>query len=155
MKAYPIPHGSIHIELEDAGDWRLLSHMLMDARAEGYDLAADLCGMIADDEVAEDWRDFVLPDLRDKFDEALKRVTGVIGEAYAEHQGGSGRVIIPRDASMDWYGVLNRARLALEARHHFAAQEKPVQAGSEKHAARLRDRLYCALQSLLLDHAFD
>ena len=155
MKAFPFPQGGIHIEMEDADDWRLLSRMLMDARDEGYDLAADVSGRITDAEVAGDWRDFVLPDLRDEFDAALGRVVSTIGAAHAACQGVRGRVIVPREAAMDWYGVLNRARLALEARHRFAADGMPTKAEKEKHAARLRDRLYCALQSLLLDHAFD
>ena len=153
MKAFPISDGVIHIKVQDPDDWRLLSRILVDANDEDFDLAADVSGRIADGELADDWRDFVLPDLRDEFDESLGRVTRTLGEAYTAHQGGPGRVIIVRDAAMDWYGVLNRARLALEARHHFAARGKSAQADSEKHSARLRDRLYCALQSLLLDHA--
>ncbi len=157
MKAYPIPQGGIHIELEDADDWRLLARMLRDARDDAFDLAANVGGHIPDEEIAEDWQDFVMPDLRDQFDGQLERVTSAIARAHEAHQGGGGRVLVARDAGADWYGVLNRARLALESRYKLAEERGDGEEGPARgeHAARLRDRLYCALQSLLLDHAFD
>lgn len=155
MKALPIPNGGIRIELEDADDWKLLSRMLLDAHDEDYDLVADVSGGISDEQVAGDWNEFVVPDLRDQFDDAIRRVATSLEKAFEAHQGGAGRVVIPRDAAHDWYGVLNRARLALEARYRFGAAKGAAHADPEKHAARLRDRLYCALQSLLLDHAFE
>jgi hypothetical protein len=88
-------------------------------------------------------------------------VTKAIDRAHRDSAGDAGRVLISRDAAADWYGALNTARLALEARHKFgnANHGRPnpqVVAGfsSEKRAAFLRERLYCALQCALLDHAF-
>jgi len=155
MKAFPIPHGAIRIEVEDADDWRLLTRLLVDARDPTYDPAAYVTGRMMDEEVAEDWQEFVGPDLREQFDQSLVRVSSSIEEACKAHEGGKGGVDITLDRCQDWYGVLNRARLALEARHQLAANRGTAPAAPEAYAARLRDRLYCALQSLILDHAFD
>lgn len=155
MKARPIPNGAIRIELEDADDWKLLSRLLLDAHDPDYDLAADVAGRMPEGEVAEDWQDFVLPDLKDEFDAGLRRVRERVERGHEGCGGQAGFLVIPRDAAQDWYGVLNRARLALEARFRFAGQKAGPQMPPEMHAARLRDRLYCALQSLLLDHAFE
>lgn len=155
MKALPIQNGAIRIELEDATDWRLFTRMLMDAGDKKYDPAADVSDRMTDGEIAEDWSEFVVPDLRDQFDAGLLRVSAMIENEYKAHDGGKGAVIIPRDGCHDWYGVLNRARLALEAKHRLAAQKNNPSATTDILAARLRDRLYCALQSLILDHAFE
>lgn len=156
MKAYPIPNGGIHIEMDDNDDWRLIAHLIADARDETYDLADDISANItAGDDLAADWADFVLPDLREQFDFALARVAQTVGQAHAAHNGGPGRVVILQNAAPDWYGVLNRARLALEHRHRFSTLETISTKDLATHGARLRDRLYCALQSLLLDHSFE
>lgn len=155
MKAFPTPNGIIHIEVEDVDDWRLLTRLLIDAGDTDYDIADDICGRISDMEVASDWRDFVVPDLVVKFDASLARVAASIELACKEHDGGGGGFTIDPQYSHDWYGVLNRARLALESKYHLAASRKNAgEMTSEIHAAYLRDRLYCALQSLILDHAF-
>lgn len=155
MKAFPIPNGAIRIEVEDADDWRLLTHLLVDAGDPTYDPAADASGRMMDDEVAEDWREYVVPDLKDQFDATLNHVSNIIEAACRGHEGGKGGVTITLDHCHDWYGVLNRARLALEAKHRLAVHKNNPSAEPEIRAARLRDRLYCALQSLILDHAFD
>lgn len=155
MRARPQAHGAIRIELDDVDDWKLLSRLLLDAHDPEYDLAADVAGRISDEEVAEDWREFVLPDLRDEFDGGLRRVTEAIERAFADCHGGAGSLEIARDAAHDWYGVINRARLALEARYQFAGEKPGPHMPPDVRAARLRDRLYCALQSLILDHAFE
>ena len=155
MRARPQANGAIRIELDDVDDWKLLSRLLLDAHDPEYDLAADVAGRMPDAEVAEDWREFVLPDLRDEFDGGLRRVTKAIEHAFAACHGGAGALVIPRDAAHDWYGVINRARLALEARYRFAGEIPGPHMPPDVHAARLRDRLYCALQSLILDHAFE
>ncbi len=153
MKAFPKPGREIQLEVENEGDWRLLTQLLADAATHDFDLAAEVCSGMVDDDITEDWREFVVPDLRDAFDESLARVVRMIDEARQKDFPGSGRVVIAPDVCMDWYGVLNRARLALESRHRVAAYRKAPTGQPEIHAAALRDRLYCALQSLLLDHS--
>lgn len=162
MKAIPIDNGGLCLEMEDADDWKLLARMLLDARDPEFDLAEDLGGQVTDEAVAGDWREFVVPDLRVSFDDGLERVAKAIHRAHQDSAGGAGLVLIPRDAGAEWYGALNNARLALEARHKFGrdSHDRPrpqVVAGfsSEKRAAFLRERLYCALQCALLEHAFE
>lgn len=162
MKAIPTLNGGLRLEIQEPEDWKLLGRMLLDARDPEFDLADDLGGRVRDEAVAEDWREYVVPDLRESFDDVLTRVARVIEDAHRASKGGGGHVMIPRESSGDWYGTLNQARLALEARHGFgadggAAKSKAAVAGypAEKRAAFLRERLYCALQCVILDHTFD
>ncbi len=154
MKAFPISNGAIRIELEEADDWRLISRLVVDAGDQNYDPATDVSGKMTNEEVREDWNDFVLPDLRDQFDATLARVSTIIEKEWVAHEGKNGGIIITGEDCHDWYSVLNRARLALEARHGLGNIKQIHAVDPELHAARLRDRLYCALQSLILDHSF-
>jgi len=90
MRARPQANGAIRIELDDADDWKILSRMLLDAHDPEFDLAADVAGQMPDGEVADDWRDFVIPDLRDGFDTGLRRVTKAVERGFAACHGGQG-----------------------------------------------------------------
>ena len=153
MKAYPLPDRAIQLDLEDGGDWRMLSQLLADAGMEGFDPALDVGARIGDEDLMDDWIEYVLPDLREDLDGALSRVARRIRRHRDESNAGSGRLVITADEVMDWYGVLNRARLALESRHGLATLKNRTVVEAEIRAALLRDRLYCALQSLLLHHS--
>jgi len=154
MKVLRIQNHAIRIEIEDANDWRLFTRMLMDAGDENYDPAADATVHMHDDETTEDWLEFVVPDLREQFDASLLRVSKMIEKARKAQSGGKGGFLIPRDAAEDWYGTLNRARLALELKHRLAAPTNNPSASSNLMAARRRERFYCVLQCLILEHAF-
>lgn len=153
MKAYPLPDRSIQLEVEDGDDWRLLEQLLIDAGMEGFDPALDVSARIGDEALMEDWVEYVLPDLREVLDGTLSRVARSIDRKRKETGAGAGRVLIAADDGMDWYGVLNRARLALESRHGLAMLRDRKVVDVDVRSALLRDRLYCALQSLLLDHS--
>lgn len=153
MKAFPTSNRAIQLELEDQDDWRLLLQLLADAGMDDFDLALDVSAQMDVGEVSADWREYVLPDMREEFDGALARVARSIDEARRVHEFGEGNLMISVDAAMDWYGVLNRARHALESRHGLAARRKQSPDDLEVRSASLRDRLYCAMQSLLLDHS--
>lgn len=161
MKAIPTLNRGLRLEIHEPDDWKLLGRLLLDARDPGFDLAEDLAGRMHNETIAEDWSDFVVPDLRETFESAVTRVARAIEDAHRAHKGGPGQMTIPREAGGDWYGTLNQARLALEARHSFGADGIANSAAAltgyppEKRAAFLRDRFYGALQCVILDHVFD
>jgi hypothetical protein len=149
--------GGLRIDVEDEADWRLLWMIIEDAQSGEESLAIRLAGTIADEEVAADWSEWVVPDLEKGFNAELAFVKMVIETARKEAGGVAGPLwIIPREAPR-WYGALNQARLALEVRYHFGPSDQidlaklPV----EKRNAFVRSQFYCALQSALLEHAME
>ena len=154
MKIYPTVMGGLRIDVECEADWQLLNMIILDASSCDRGLADRLADAIGDEQVAADWSEWVVPELEEGFAAELAYVKMVIKTARSEARGEVGPLwIIPREAQR-WYGALNQARLALEARHHFGPGEG-VDIESlpmEKRGAFMRSQFYCALQSALLDH---
>ena len=155
MKVAPTLEGGLRIDPESPEDWHILRAILMDANGADTELADRLGEMVTDEKLAEDWRDSVVPDLRDAFADDLHRVQAAIEVAAAFPKDGAHPIWITREDAMTWYSALNQARLALEERHRFgpeperdAAKLPPV-----RQEALLRSRFYCALQSFILEHS--
>jgi hypothetical protein len=152
MKASPTAAGGLRIDAEDPADWQLLRGIVADAEA-GPDLADGFGGLIAPESGAEDWREFVVPDLREAFHDELTEVGAAIESAVHQAENGPGAIWIGQKEAFPWYSALNQARLALEDAHHFGQQETidPTGFDEARKSAFLRSRFYCAIQGLLLE----
>ena len=145
--------GGLRIDAVDAQDWILLMGVAHDAVSCDRKLAERLGGLITDEEIAGDWREFIIPDLDEAFQSDIARVASAVSAARLEAGGGAGHLWINRDEAMTWYSALNQARLAIEEIHRFGPGERirPEKLPLEHQASFLRSQFYCALQSLLLD----
>ena len=117
-------------------------------------LASGLGNLITEEELARDWREYVVPDLDAGFSAEVLHVATSMAAARVEAGGGPGPLWITRDDAFHWYSALNQARLALEERFHFGPGHNldPAELPPVRRAAFLRSQFYCAIQSLLLEH---
>lgn len=154
MKASPTLAGGLRIDAENPADWLLLQEITQDATACDRKLTECLSEHITDEEVAEDWREFVLPDLEQAFQSDLALVSNAITTAYRECNGQAGPMWITRDEAEKWYSALNQARLSLEQIHQFGPAENlnPAKLPPVRRKAFMRSHFYCTIQSLLLEH---
>ncbi len=150
----PTLEGGLRMDIEDASDWHLLAGIVHDAISCEEPLADRLGNLITDADVTGDWKDFVVPDLDEQFNHALRHITSVIASARHEADDGPGSLWITREDGHDWYSALNQARLALEEQFHFGpgVNIDPAQLPPDHRSPFLRSQFYCAIQSLLLDH---
>jgi hypothetical protein len=146
--------GGLRLDAEDSSDWHLLQGITTDALSCDESLAHRLAKLVSDKEMAEDWREYIVPDLEEGFSADVLHVTTAIASARLESGGDAGPLWITPDDAFQWYSALNQARLAIEERHHFGP-------GGEIHLASLtaisrpaflRSQFYCALQSMLLEY---
>lgn len=154
MRVQPLPQGGLAIQLESTEEWPMLTGVLRDARTPGFNAAGQVGCKMTGATDRKDWAEFVLPDLREGFDEHLKTVLKGIETARFEAAGGPGTVVISGAESFAWYASLNQARLALEARYQFSSRPPGDSSDSvdpELRAAYYRTQFYCGIQSLLLD----
>ncbi|MEI6676415.1 MAG: hypothetical protein WCO57_14695 [Verrucomicrobiota bacterium] len=153
MKLAPSPAGGLRIEVEEADDWPLLCGILHDAESPGFDLASHVGSVMQPSADWLDWQEYVMPDIREGYQEHLKVVLTAIESAKLEAAGGPATLWISRDDAFHWYAALNQARLAIEELHHFGPGENISQLNlsPSRHAAFFRSQLYCAIQSFLLD----
>jgi hypothetical protein len=151
MKITPTLEGGLRIDVEDSGDWAVLLGITRDAVSHDEKLSDRLGRLITAEELADDWKELVVPELEDGFHTDLANVAGAIRAAESS---GGGRLWITRENAWHWYSALNQARLALHEIHRFQAGEELTAADSEpgRRGAFLRSQFYCAFQSLLLDH---
>lgn len=149
MKVAPTLQGGLRIDAETPLDWMMLRCILPDARSGGLDLADRLSAPMADDEDAEDWRDYVVPDLRDGFNAQLEGIERALAAGGDGDE--PGQVFIPLEDAELWYGGLNQARLALEERYQLSAATLAKMTPG-KRSAWFRSQFYLHVQSLLLDH---
>jgi hypothetical protein len=154
MTVMPTLEGGLRIDAEDAGDWDLLRGIVEDANGGEPDLASRLGGMVDDTEIAEDWQEFVVPDLREEFQDELAEIAAWIESAAFDANGGAGPIWITRENAYPWYSALNQARLTLEEVYHFGPEgmANPRKMKAEKQAAFIRSGFYSDIQSLLLEH---
>ena len=149
MKVAPTLKGGLRIDVETPVDWMVLRCIPHDARAGGLDLADRVAAPMADDDGAEDWQDFVLPDLREGFNTQLAAIEATIEAAGSDDE--PGEVFILKEEAELWYGGLNQARLALEERYKLSDAALPDMTPG-KRSAWFRSQFYLHVQSLLLDH---
>ncbi|WP_193212748.1 DUF2017 family protein [Luteolibacter marinus] len=149
MKVAPTLQGGLRIDVESPVDWMVLRCIPYDARGGDLDLAERVAAPMAGDEGEEDWREFVLPDLRDTFNSQLSTIEDALAEATDEEQ--SGEVHIAREDAELWYGGLNQARLALEERYDFS-NANPLEMTPGMRSAWFRSQFYLHVQSVLLEH---
>lgn len=154
MKVAPTLEGGLRIDAEDLGDWEVLHAILHDARRGENDLAGKLGNLISEDAGAEDWKEYVVPDLRSEFDHQLEKVSTTIESAMEQTGGGPGSIWISRADGFLWYGALNQARLAIEELHHFGPTDTVSMEDlpPARRSSFFRSQFYLAIQSLLLDH---
>jgi len=154
MKILPTLEGGLRIDTEDDGDWKLLQTITHDAVSCDEHLDLRLGNRITDEQVAADWREYIIPDLEEAFHADLAHVASSIAAARVECGGGPGPLWITREDAFHWYGSLNQARLALEEIHQFGPSEdlSPMGIPPQSRNAFLRSQFYCAIQSLLLEH---
>lgn len=148
MKVAPTLKGGLRIDVETPLDWVVLRCVAYDARG-GSDLADSVSSAMAKDEAMDDWREYVLPGLRDDFNSQLDAIEAAISAAGDGEQ--PGQVFIGKEEAELWYGGLNQARLALEERYGLSAAD-PEEMSPGKRSAWFRSQFYLHVQSLLLDH---
>ena len=154
MKAMPTLEGGLRIDTEDASDWELLRAIIADANSGRDDLASRLGGLVSEDAGGEDWREYVVPDLREAFQDELAQVGASIESAIFEADGEAGPIWITPEDAFPWYSALNQARLSIEEQFHFGPSEMVDFKGMtpERRAAFIRSKFYCAVQGLLLEY---
>ena len=154
MKAMPTLEGGLRIDTEDASDWELLRSIVADANGCVGDLASRLGGMISEEAGAEDWQEYIVPDLREAFQDELAQIGAAIESAAFHADGGPGPIWITPDDAFPWYSSLNQARLSLEEHFKFGPSEEIDPRGftPTRRAAFYRSKFYCAIQSLLLEY---
>ncbi len=154
MKAMPTLEGGLRIDTEDASDWELLRSIITDANGRSTDLADRLGALISKDAGAEDWQEYVVPDLREAFQDDLAQVGASIESAVLHAKGKAGPIWITLDDVSPWYSALNQARLSIEDHFHFGPEEiiDFSVLTPESRAAFIRAKFYCAVQGLLLEH---
>lgn len=143
MKAAPTLDGRIRIDLEDAMDLAVLRAIVADAHSRDDDLASRLSAGIEPD-LAEDWDDYVLPELRGSFNSQLETIVTALGEVTP-----GDTLFIGKEDAEAWFGALNQARLALEDRYGLAAKEGE-ELEPESKSAGIRSHFYQMLQGMLL-----
>lgn len=147
--------GGLRIDVECDADWHLFNMIIIDAVSCDRALAERLADAMGDGEMANDWSEWVVPELAECFEAELAHVKKVIDTVRSEAPSGVASLWIKPSDAQRWYGALNQARLALEARHHFGPSEGIdfEKLTHEKRGAFMRSQFYCALQSALLEHA--
>ena len=143
MKAAPTLDGRIRLDLEDAIDLAVLRAIIADACGRDDDLASELAAETLP-ELSADWGDFVLPDLRSAFHAQLETIAAALSEVTP-----GDALFIGRGEAEAWFGGINQARLALEARFGLSRDEDAERTGPAR-SAEIRARFYQMLQGMLL-----
>ena len=107
----------------------------------------------AEADFADDWRQYVEPDLQQLFLSNLEVIEQDLQKLRIEKTNGQGTLSIPIAHLENWIHGLNQARLALSARFHFEDEDMephlPLE-GNPRGIALLQVRLYGFLQELFL-----
>lgn len=151
MKLSASPMDGIELILEEPHDWLMVMAVLHDANDRDFDLAGSLGAVAEASGQWEDWKEWVLPDLREGFADNLRHVVRAIKDAQSEAFPGPGTIKIPPDDYFPWYATLNQARLALEAKHRLTADPPAPDQDADRWAAFVRSQFYSMLQSQFLN----
>jgi hypothetical protein len=160
MKLMPTLEGGLRIEIETPADWMVLEHIQYDALDGGEDRLPQRLGALMDEQ--SEWEEVVIPELKSLFNGQVSCVVkGVTrGQEGVEigAEKASGEVRITKEDAENWYGALNQARLALEAKYKFGQSEEIEDLEGfpdEKRSAFVRNQFYNALQGVLLDYVLE
>lgn len=143
-----------HFEEMDSLVTELLGHvpacaMLQDDAAEERIFTSPTRG--ADAEEDQDWRENVVPELRELFQSHVDIVRGDL--AAMKKEGGPLALDIPAANGRAWIHTLNQARLALAAKHRITEEEIEARRkvrGVDKSYALLQIDFYGMLLGLIL-----
>lgn len=154
MKAMPTLEGGLRIDAEDASDWELLRCVIGDAQGCEHDLASRLGAVIDEAAGGLDWNEYVVPDLREEFNDALAQVGAAIESAIVHAEGGPGPLWITPEDVFPWYSSFNQARLAIEEHFKFSSTLSIdlETLTPERQAALIRSEFYSDIQNLLLKY---
>ncbi len=104
--------------------------------------------------IEEDWRQFVQPELRASFGDALKVVADDIGRATAGFEDGVTRyeINVPKAHADHWCSALNQARLVIHHRHDLPDEDGEIDddPDPEKWMAMLQSEIYGILMEFLV-----
>ncbi len=117
---------------------------------------------------AEDWHEYVRPDMETRFQDEIRMVGADLGRAEevgAQDTGGGQqyRLRVPADHAGIWYSVLNQARLILNEDHEIARIERGLLGGErlpssideQRWLLLVQYRIYGAIQEFLLTHLME
>ncbi len=157
MKAAPTLEGGLRIDAEEKIDWTVLSLICADATSmPGQPLADKLSQQASTHPLSEneDWCDYVLPELNEKFSTQIKQVAKQIQDAKKDSDGknsdGKGSLIIAPHQIDLWYGTLNQARLSLEEQYNITSKSLEELKDLER-AALYRYEFYSHVQTWLIN----
>lgn len=145
MTITPTLEGGLAIEPSSETDWEVLEMISRDIGRPAH-LAESLAGLMVED---SEWEEYVVPDLTQNFDRQSDYVAAVIANARENNE----RVVFIKSKEVDnWYGAINQARLALEARYDLSQRDDFEDTPVKIRSAHYRERFYHALQSMLLEY---
>jgi hypothetical protein len=102
---------------------------------------------------AEDWQEFVEPELAKHFQSALEIIEGDLKKLRSDTGTGQAAVAIPSDHLESWVHGLNQARLVLTERHQLHEEDLervPALASDPRSMLLLQLHFYAELQFLFL-----
>jgi len=149
MTIAPTLSGGLKLLPEEDEDWFILLEIAQDGDA---DLARHFADLMDEDSM---WEDIVMPELASDFSKQRETVMNAVVQAKKRDED---EVVIELADADAWYGALNQARLAMEAKYQFGPRElrDPSQLKSkEMRSAYFRNDFYCTVQSLLLEYVMD
>lgn len=142
--------GSLTIVINSEKDWDVLAMMAQDISSQA-NLAESLGGLMVED---SGWKEYVVPDLKEGFNQQSNYVATVINNARSQEQG---TIHIEKENAELWYGAVNQARLALEARYNLSEIEDIGGATDKLYEVYCRDGFYhiilCALLEYIMSEA--
>jgi hypothetical protein len=154
--------------LTDIGDveWYMLSQLPQAADASRSERGRRrLFPEVTDsthEEICDDWRQFVQPEIADRFSQEIQTVAEDLQrfEEIKNNRGKEtrGRLRIPLAHAEIWYSVLNQARLILNEDHEIAGAEHqllkgtqhPTEIDEQRWLLLVQYRVYAAIQEFLL-----
>jgi hypothetical protein len=106
-----------------------------------------------EDRFAEDWQEFVEPELAKLFQSALEVIDGDLKKLRPDMGTGQAAISIPSDHLESWIHGLNQARLVLTERHELHEEDLervPSLAGDPRSMLLLQLHFYAEMQFIFL-----
>ncbi len=107
-----------------------------------------------EEEFLEDWSEYVQPELKQGFSEAIEVVTTDLATIKHNRKRNTSRLIIAPNHADAWINALNQARIILAERHRFTEAELEADIDlsfeTRRDLALLQMNFYAMLQEILL-----